>query len=91
MKCKYCQCSMPRGSYRIILKHGRNQGYCCRSVLGCYNRIKKQRDLLLKIGTQMASVFFNISQRSTQLHPTDNVVFGGLYATWDAAKREGWL
>lgn len=90
-RCRYCHRAMPRGSYEVERRGGKIIGYCCRSVIDCFNRIREQRNQFLKIGNQMSNVFFNISQRGMQLHPDDAELFKRMYQLWDSMKASSGL
>lgn len=87
-RCRWCNCRMPRGSYRNVFKRNRFTYAECSSQLSCFNRVLKQRDAMRRIGTQMYNVFYNISQRTEALHPNDPAVFSDMQLGWEAAKRE---
>lgn len=89
--CMYCKILMPRGSYRKGMTAGKTEGYECRSMLACLNRIMAQRDAFRRVGSRMSNVFFNISQRAVELAPGDNHTFRQLREAWDAeiAKYRG--
>lgn len=87
-KCRWCRVKLPRGSYVHVFKRNRYAYSECRSQRRCMNRIIKQRDALMRIGGQMYNVFFNISQRTEELHPDDNRVFREMRDEWRAVKAQ---
>ncbi len=86
-KCHWCNCSLPRGSYRDVFKRGRYMYAECRSQLSCFNRVIAQRDAMRHIGRQMYNTFYNIAQRTQCLHEDDPRVFGEMRDGWDAARK----
>lgn len=87
-RCHWCNHPVGQGSGVNIFNRGKFQYMECRSEHSCFNNILRQRDALKRVGQQMYNVFFNISQRTEAIHPSDPRVFRDMKEQWEAARLE---
>ena len=86
--CRWCRLKLPRGSYVHVFRRNYYAYSECRSKSGCMDRVVKQRNALMRIGGQMYNCFYNMAQRTEQIHPEDNRVFREMRDGWQSAKTQ---